>query len=104
MRVHVETSRPRLAHTDLSKTEPDLANIKLLYATSARIGGGLDAVAAETLRGVEASKMDWRALAFESRELCARLGTAGRERVVNHFTWEHFRARLLEAYCSALAR
>jgi glycosyltransferase involved in cell wall biosynthesis len=52
----------------LSKTEPDLANIKLLYATSARIGGsGLDAVAAESLRGVHAVQIDWRALAFEHR-------------------------------------
>jgi glycosyltransferase involved in cell wall biosynthesis len=52
----------------LSKTEPNLANTKLLYATSARIGGGgLDAVAAESLRGVHAAQMDWRALAFELR-------------------------------------
>jgi glycosyltransferase involved in cell wall biosynthesis len=52
----------------LSKTEPDLANTKLLYATSARIGGsGLDAVAAESLRGAEAAQMDWRAIAFGRR-------------------------------------
>jgi glycosyltransferase involved in cell wall biosynthesis len=52
----------------LSKTEPDLANTKLLYATSARIGGsGLDAVAAESLRGADAAKMDWRAIAFDRR-------------------------------------
>jgi glycosyltransferase involved in cell wall biosynthesis len=52
----------------LSKTEPDLANIKLLYATSARIGGsGLDSVAAESLRGAEAAQMDWRAIAFDRR-------------------------------------
>jgi glycosyltransferase involved in cell wall biosynthesis len=52
----------------LSKTDPALASIKLLYATSSRIGGnGLDAVAAESLRGAEAAKMDWRAIAFEAR-------------------------------------
>lgn len=52
----------------MSKTEPSLANTKLLYATSARIGGsGLDAVAAESLRGAEAARMDWRAIAFEGR-------------------------------------
>lgn len=52
----------------MSKTDPSLASIKLLYATSARIGGsGLDAVAAESLRGAEAAKMDWRAIAFEAR-------------------------------------
>ena len=38
------------------------------------------------------------------RDLCARLGAAGRERVVENFTWEHFRARLLEAYCVAMTR
>jgi len=70
MRDHGQTSAP--AHcactSALSKTEPDLANIKLLYATSARIGGsGLDAVAAESLRGAEMAKMDWRAIAFEAR-------------------------------------
>lgn len=52
----------------MSKTDPALASTKLLYATSARIGGsGLDAVAAESLRGAELAKMDWRAIAFEGR-------------------------------------
>ena len=32
------------------------------------------------------------------RDLCARLGAAGRERVCTQFTWEHFRTRLLQAY------
>ena len=32
------------------------------------------------------------------RDLCARLGAAGRERMCAQFTWEHFRARLLPAY------
>jgi glycosyltransferase involved in cell wall biosynthesis len=38
------------------------------------------------------------------RELCQRLGRAGRERVGAHFTWEHFRARLREAYAAAVAK
>ena len=38
------------------------------------------------------------------RDLCARLGASGRERVADNFTWEHFRARLLEAYCVAMTR
>jgi glycosyltransferase involved in cell wall biosynthesis len=33
-----------------------------------------------------------------------RYGKAGRERVVNHFTWDHFRERLLDAYDLAIRR
>jgi glycosyltransferase involved in cell wall biosynthesis len=36
------------------------------------------------------------------RALGERMGAAGRERVVANFTWEHFRARLLQAYESVL--
>ncbi|MEK0448630.1 MAG: hypothetical protein RL088_898 [Verrucomicrobiota bacterium] len=32
------------------------------------------------------------------RELCVRLGAAGRERVCAQFTWRHFGTRMLEAY------
>jgi glycosyltransferase involved in cell wall biosynthesis len=32
------------------------------------------------------------------RDLCARLGAAGRARAVENFTWEHFGARLREAW------
>jgi len=32
------------------------------------------------------------------RDLAARLGAAGHRRVVEHFTWDHFRQRLLVAY------
>ena len=39
---------------------------------------------------------------YDDRALCVQLGAAGRERVVENFTWEHFRARLLEAYCVAM--
>lgn len=52
----------------LSTSTPHFANHKLLYATSARIGGsGLDAVAHETLRTMAAAGMDWKALAFDQR-------------------------------------
>jgi glycosyltransferase involved in cell wall biosynthesis len=37
------------------------------------------------------------------RDLCARLGAAGRQRVVENFTWEHFSARLREAWAAAEA-
>ncbi len=41
---------------------------------------------------------------YRDRDLGARLGAAGRQRVVENFTWEHFRARVLEAYRVALAK
>lgn len=41
---------------------------------------------------------------YRDRELCADLGAAGRRRMVEHFTWEHFRVRLLDAYATAMAR
>ncbi len=36
-------------------------------------------------------------------DLTARLGAAGRRRVVENFTWDHFRERLLDAYHTALS-
>ncbi len=39
---------------------------------------------------------------YHNPALCAAMGAAGRRRVVAEFTWEHFRARLLEAYRAAL--
>ena len=41
---------------------------------------------------------------YRDRDLAARLGVAGRVRVVKNFTWEHFRERLLAAYRVALAK
>jgi glycosyltransferase involved in cell wall biosynthesis len=41
---------------------------------------------------------------YRDRDLGAQLGAAGRQRVVENFTWEHFRTRLLEAYRVALAK
>ena len=40
---------------------------------------------------------------YRDRERCARLGAAGRQRVVEKFTWAHFGARLREAWQTALA-
>ena len=41
---------------------------------------------------------------YRDRDLAARLGVAGRVRVVENFRWEHFRARLLEAYGVAMTK
>ncbi len=41
---------------------------------------------------------------YRDRDLAARLGAVGRQRVVENFTWEHFRTRLLEAYRAAVAK
>jgi glycosyltransferase involved in cell wall biosynthesis len=41
---------------------------------------------------------------YDHPEIVARMSLAARERVVNHFTWDHFRARLLEAYSVAMQR
>ena len=37
------------------------------------------------------------------RSLAERFGAAGRERVCAHFTWAHFRRRLLEIYATVSA-
>jgi glycosyltransferase involved in cell wall biosynthesis len=39
---------------------------------------------------------------YRDRDLCARLGAAGRRRVGENFTWEHFGARLLDAWRTAM--
>lgn len=39
---------------------------------------------------------------YENRKLREELGERGRERVVQHFTWDHFRERLQGAYQAAL--
>ncbi len=41
---------------------------------------------------------------YHNPGLAAEMGAAGRCRMVEHFTWDHFRARLLEAYRTAVAR
>ena len=39
---------------------------------------------------------------YRDRALAAKMGASGRERVVENFTWEHFRERLLAAYARAV--
>lgn len=39
---------------------------------------------------------------YDHPEIVERMGRAARERVVKNFTWDHFRARLLEAYKTAM--
>jgi glycosyltransferase involved in cell wall biosynthesis len=41
---------------------------------------------------------------YQNRDLCAQFGAAGRQRVVENFTWAHFRARVCEAYRTVLGR
>jgi glycosyltransferase involved in cell wall biosynthesis len=40
---------------------------------------------------------------YDRPEIVARMSVAARERVVENFTWDHFRARLLDAYRAAMA-
>ena len=40
---------------------------------------------------------------YRDPELVANMGTAGRKRAVEQFTWDHFRRRVTEAYRAALA-
>jgi glycosyltransferase involved in cell wall biosynthesis len=39
---------------------------------------------------------------FHHPEIVDRMGAAARQRVVDNFTWDHYRARLLDAYATAL--
>jgi glycosyltransferase involved in cell wall biosynthesis len=39
---------------------------------------------------------------YEHPEIAERMGAAARNRVVEHFTWDHFRTRLLAAYEAAM--
>ena len=41
---------------------------------------------------------------YQNRDLCAQFGATGRQRVVENFTWAHFRARVHTAYRTLLAR
>lgn len=43
-------------------------------------------------------------LLYERPDLVHRFGVAGRERVVQQFTWDHFRERVLNAYRLAMSR
>ncbi|MEY2547001.1 MAG: hypothetical protein QOG48_2118 [Verrucomicrobiota bacterium] len=39
---------------------------------------------------------------YRHPEIAERMGAAARERVVENFTWEHYRTRLLDAYATAM--
>ena len=41
---------------------------------------------------------------YRDRDLVAQFGLAARKRVVENFTWDRFRVRLLEAYSIAVTR
>lgn len=41
---------------------------------------------------------------YDHPEIVTRMGEAARARVVENFTWDHFRARLLQAYAEAMKR
>ena len=41
---------------------------------------------------------------YDHPELVERMGAAARKRVVENFTWDHFRARLLDAYELAMQK
>jgi glycosyltransferase involved in cell wall biosynthesis len=41
---------------------------------------------------------------YENPELVRAMGDAGRQRMVEQFTWDHFRARILDAYRVAIAK
>jgi len=41
---------------------------------------------------------------YDHPELIERMGAAARKRVVENFTWDHFRARLLDAYELAMQK
>jgi glycosyltransferase involved in cell wall biosynthesis len=40
---------------------------------------------------------------YKNQDMAESMGRAGRERVVKHFTWDHFRQRILEAYRAVIA-
>jgi len=40
---------------------------------------------------------------YKNQDMAESMGKAGRERVVKHFTWDHFRRRILEAYRAVIA-
>ena len=39
---------------------------------------------------------------YQHQEIVKEMGTAARRRVVENFTWDHFRTRLLDAYGTAM--
>jgi glycosyltransferase involved in cell wall biosynthesis len=67
-------------------------------------------VVVDGLNGIVIPPNDVEALAsaiqflYDRPDLVRQYGAAGRERVLEHFTWDHFRKRVLSAYRLAMAR
>jgi glycosyltransferase involved in cell wall biosynthesis len=67
-------------------------------------------VVVDGLNGIVIPPNDVDALAsaiqflYDRPDLVRQYGAAGRERVLEHFTWDHFRKRVLAAYRLAMAR
>ena len=65
-------------------------------------------VVRDGIEGIVIRPADVNALAeailrlYESPDLVERMSIAARERVVENFTWDHFRSRLLDAYGAAI--
>jgi glycosyltransferase involved in cell wall biosynthesis len=89
-----------------AKTTYEAAACALAQITTREAGD----VVVDGVNGVVIPPEDVDALAaaiqflYDSPELVRRFGAAGRKRVLDHFTWEHFRERVLAAYRLAMDR
>ena len=89
-----------------AKTTYEAAACGLAQITTREAGD----VVVDGLNGVVIPPNDVGALAraiqflYDRPDLVRRYGAAGRERVVKHFTWDHFRERVLGAYQLAMER
>jgi glycosyltransferase involved in cell wall biosynthesis len=89
-----------------AKTTYEAAACGLAQITTREAGD----VVVDGLNGVVIPPNDVGALAraiqflYDRPDLVRRYGAAGRERVVKHFTWDHFRERVLGAYRLAMER
>jgi glycosyltransferase involved in cell wall biosynthesis len=89
-----------------AKTTYEAAACGLAQITTREAGD----VVVDGLNGLIIPPDDVRALAraiqflYDRPDLVRSYGAAGRARVVQHFTWDHFRERVLDAYRLAMAR
>jgi glycosyltransferase involved in cell wall biosynthesis len=89
-----------------AKTTYEAAACALAQITTREAGD----VVVDGVNGVVIPPEDVDALAaaiqflYDRPELVRRFGAAGRKRVLDHFTWEHFRERVLAAYRLAMDR
>jgi len=89
-----------------AKTTYEAAACGLAQITTKEAGD----VVVDGLNGIVIPPNDADALAhaiqflYDRPDLVRRYGAAGRDRVVEQFTWDHFRARVLTAYRLAMAR